>query len=655
MKFKAVTKHKFFHPALGAVLAVLCGLALWKMPAGKAWENASYDYLFRFGARGVTNEVVLIQMDNASYAELSQSRGQRWDRGLHAQLLNKLTDDGCRLVVFDVFFDGQGEPEQDAALAAAIRRHGRVALMAELSESKYPGMDIFRPALPLTDFLISPTNWGIAMTDAEPGQTARRHYPFPSPQARNPSLPWTAALLENAVLPSKPQEQWLRYYSGRGGWSSYSYYHALSNAPGAFRDKIVFIGNQPESSDSGKPEEDKFRTPDTVRNGEAVGGVEILATTFLNLMNGDWLRRPAWWIELLVLVAAGTLLGGGLCRVRPLVACALATSTALAVMLGAVSWSYYTNYWFPWLIIVGGQVPCALTWSLVSQWRRVAPGSIYEMAEEPFGKGAYGEVFLAQHKKSGEWFALKKVYRAKFNDSDPYEREYRGITRYVPVSSQHPNLLRVHYIGRDEREGYFFYVMDLGDSEVSGWEKNPTSYKPLDLESARARAEGKRLPARECVRIGLALAEALEFLHQNGLIHRDIKPSNVIFVRGQPKFADVGLVAEIPRQNEEGTWVGTPGYMPPPPEPPGTVPADIYGLGMVLFAISTGASPIHDFPKLSTTLVAQTSGADFMLLNAIISKACHPDVAQRYSSATELRAALREAHKGFEPGVATVV
>ena len=76
---------------------------------------------------------------------------------------------------------------------------------------------------------------------------------------------------------------------------------------------------------------------------------------------------------------------------------------------------------------------------------------------------------------------------------------------------------------------------------------------------------------------------------------------------------------------------------------------------MVLFAISTGGSPIHDFPKLSTTLVAQTSGADFMLLNAIILKACHPDVAKRYSSATELRAALRDAHKGFEPGMATVV
>src|SRR5260370_2677396 len=42
-----------------------------------------------------------------------------------------------------------------------------------------------------------------------------------------------------------------------------------------------------------------------------------------------------------------------------------------------------------------------------------------------------------------------------------------------------------------------------------------------------------------------ALADALEFLHQNGLTHRDIKPQNVIYINGQPKLANLGLVAEI--------------------------------------------------------------------------------------------------------------
>jgi len=52
--------------------------------------------------------------------------------------------------------------------------------------------------------------------------------------------------------------------------------------------------------------------------------VEILLASFLNLMNGDWLRRPAWWLEALTLVVSGLLLGGGLCRVRLPIACAIA-------------------------------------------------------------------------------------------------------------------------------------------------------------------------------------------------------------------------------------------------------------------------------------------------------------------------------------------
>ena len=108
VEFKTVTQHKFFKPALGAALAVLCGLALWTVPLGEGWVDASYDYLFRFGARTVTNKVVLIFMDNAAYDHFHQTRELPWDRALHATLLNKLAADGCRLVVFDAFFRKPG-------------------------------------------------------------------------------------------------------------------------------------------------------------------------------------------------------------------------------------------------------------------------------------------------------------------------------------------------------------------------------------------------------------------------------------------------------------------------------------------------------------------------------------------------------------------
>jgi serine/threonine protein kinase len=179
-----------------------------------------------------------------------------------------------------------------------------------------------------------------------------------------------------------------------------------------------------------------------------------------------------------------------------------------------------------------------------------------------------------------------------------------------------------------------------------GWEGIPSAYVPRDLARVRAAAEGRRLPVKECARLGAELAAALEFLHRQGLTHRDVKPQNIVFVKEHPKLADVGLVTEVLPPGKDRTWVGTPGYMPPPPEPPGTPRADIYGLGMVLYVILTGRHPGF-FPELATTLLERGNPPEFMRLNAIILKACEPELNRRYASAQEMAAELNELHKTF--------
>src|ERR1035437_6130008 len=160
---KSVSKREYFKAALGAALAVLCGLALWKMPLGEGWANASYDYLFRFGARAVTNKVVVILMDNEAYDHFQQVRGQTWDRALHAQLLQRLAADGCPLVVFDAFFRGPGEPAKDEALGEAMRRQRLLVLMAEQAAVTHPELAGAPPTLPSELFLSAAgTNWGVA-------------------------------------------------------------------------------------------------------------------------------------------------------------------------------------------------------------------------------------------------------------------------------------------------------------------------------------------------------------------------------------------------------------------------------------------------------------------------------------------------------------
>jgi CHASE2 domain-containing sensor protein len=659
VKFNIVRQSGLLKSALGAALAILCGLMLWETPPGAPWVNASYDYLFRFGAHAVTNRVSLILMDNEAFNQFHQTRGQPWNRALHAQLLNKLADDGAELVVLDSFFRAPHDPQTDDALANAMRRQRHVVLMAEQSQVTLPGLAGAQPILPCEPFLSAAgTNWGVANLDPDSDYDSivRRDWPLPSP-GPYPSLPETAARLAGVQLSDVPQERWLRYYGQNGAWKMLSYQFALTEPAGYFRDQIVFIGTQPQMSDPSKDEPDKFRTPYTRWTGESSGGVEIILTSFLNLVNGDWLRRPAWWAELLTLIISGTLLGGGLCRLRLPTACVSAAAIAIVIAFGTISWSYFTNYWFPWLVIVGGQLPCALAWTVgikIYRTQKTAalsrknadtieelpdiPG--YKLFNPPFGEGAYGKVWLARN-ASGQWRALKVIYLSKFgHDMDPYEREFNGISRYKPVSDQHPGLLRVDFVS-EKLDGYFYYIMELGDPLEAGWEHEPSTYKPRDLVSERTRAHGRRLPVKECVRIGLALTDALDFLHQHGLTHRDIKPQNIIFVHGHPKLADMGLTAEIRPLNEERTLIGTPGYMPPPPERPGTPQADIYALGMVLYVLSTGRSATF-FPEIATSLVAPGNPADFFPLNDIILKACQPDPTQRYASAAEMRRALLE-------------
>ena len=653
--FKTNHKRNLLKTAFICVLTVGCGLLLWQSPLGDPWVNASYDYLFRFGSHPVTNNVEVILMDNEAFDQFGQERGQPWDREIHARLLNKLADDGCELVVFDAFFRVPRDPIKDEALTSAMQRHKRIVLMADKAEVNHPGAEGVRPIPPTEPFLSATSNnWGVAGLYRELDSVVRRHWPIPSPGPFS-SLPWAVASAAGARLQTEPRERWLRYYSEQGAWTSLSYAYALAQPTNYYRGKIVFIGTKPKTPVP-NDDIDEFETPYTRWTGEATGGVQIMVAASLNLLNEDWMERPSWWAECLAIIVSGVLLAATV-LLRPRIAIAFAVGFALLVALGAVTWSHFSNYWFPWFVISGAQVPLALACAaLMPRFLEPVPEVVpsepipetpdYEILQPAFGQGAYGRVWLARN-AIGEWQALKAVYLAKFGDDpDPYDREFNGVSKYKPISDKHPGLLRVDFVSQKKEAGYFFYVMELGDPLDADWERKPSTYKPRDLSSERKRAPGQKLPVRQCIHIGFVLADALDFLHQRGLTHRDIKPQNVLFVDGQPKLADLGLIAEIRPPEQKHTYVGTPGYMPPPPESPGTPQADIYALGMMLYVLSTGSNPKF-FPEISTTLAESTSVADFFVLNAIILKACQPDITQRYASAAEMRLALQEAQIGL--------
>lgn len=249
------------------------------------------------------------------------------------------------------------------------------------------------------------------------------------------------------------------------------------------------------------------------------------------------------------------------------------------------------------------------------------------------GGGSYGEVYLART-ITGMYRAVKVVRREDFEYQRTFEREFEGIQRYEKVSHEHPGLVDILHVGRDDEAGFYYYVMEIADDESgASVEERLESYRPRTLSSDIRRRSLRTV--RECVDLGIAIGGALGHLHHAGLTHRDVKPSNIIFVKGQPKLADVGLVAS----SGQRTFVGTEGYVPP--EGPGTSSADLYSLAMVLYEMHTGKDRL-DFPELPTNLEIPPSvnRDEWRALNAVICRAGSPDPRKRYESAAVFVLAL---------------
>src|SRR5262245_9780955 len=111
----------------------------------------------------------------------------------------------------------------------------------------------------------------------------------------------------------------------------------------------------------------------------------------------------------------------------------------------------------------------------------------------PIGRGAYGEVWLARN-VMGVFRAVKLIWRRQFEGERPYDREFAGIQRYEPVSRSSSGLVHVLHVGRNDAEGYFYYVMELADaagenpkSEVRN--PNPESFRGKETRISNSEAE----------------------------------------------------------------------------------------------------------------------------------------------------------------------
>jgi len=256
------------------------------------------------------------------------------------------------------------------------------------------------------------------------------------------------------------------------------------------------------------------------------------------------------------------------------------------------------------------------------------------------GEGGMGRVYLAEHVRMGRMCAIKVMRSALLNDDEAMARFAREASNAARIL--HPNVATVFDYG--ETEGLIYLVMELVEGE------------PLSAIIGRERA----LPVARVLDLTKQVADALIAAHEMGVVHRDLKPDNILITkrgdREVAKVVDFGIakaVAESPHEalTRSGLVIGTPEFMSPEQllGDPVDARTDLYSLGCIVFLMLTGTQAaeaptreamlkrrLHELPP-HPRAVNRALPPD---LDAIVVRLLSSSPADRYPSASELRAAL---------------
>jgi serine/threonine-protein kinase len=251
---------------------------------------------------------------------------------------------------------------------------------------------------------------------------------------------------------------------------------------------------------------------------------------------------------------------------------------------------------------------------------------------EQVGRGSFGEVYRALDSRLDREVALKLLHqRDGTTDAigSAVVEEGRLLARV-----RHPNVVTVH--GADRIDGRVGVWMEFVHGRT--------------LEQA-LRQQGPFPPA-DVAAMGVEICLALAAVHEAGLLHRDVKAQNVVQQEdGRLVLMDLGAGRELVDDGTATDLAGTPLYLAPEvfEGRPATVQSDLYGVGVLLYHLLTGAYPVAA-PTVREIRAAHCTGERVSLVDVaedgggplapVMNRALAVNPEARYRNAKEMAAAL---------------
>ena len=249
--------------------------------------------------------------------------------------------------------------------------------------------------------------------------------------------------------------------------------------------------------------------------------------------------------------------------------------------------------------------------------------------EAPVARSGMASIFRAVDTRDNRVVALKIPHPDMEADPILFDRFQREAA--IGEKLNHPKVMRVY---GGEKRSRIYMVMEWCEGRLL----------------REIMAEGKFSQDR-AIRIAISVLEALEYIHDNGVVHRDLKPENIMVdAEDNVKLIDFGIAGDagarrLTYANFTAT-LGTADYISPEQVKGkrGDGRSDIYALGIILYEMLTGrqpfsgASPMEVMNDRLLNYPTPPAVADPSIspqLQEVLYRALERDPKNRYTSARE--------------------